>query len=127
MEAIYEALRDNDPRPHVSICHSGYPPHFHSSFEILYVIDGEFNVIINDKSALLHSGDVAVSLDCDIHTYTRGKTRGKYYVLFIPPMYTADFLKKVEKKKLENPFIIQNEITDEIHHSFKKICERNCS
>ena len=121
MEAIYEVHRDNDQKPHVSIYHSGCSPHFHSSFEILYVIDGEFNVIINDKSALLHGGDVAVSLDCDIHTYTGGKERGKYYILFIPPMYTEVFLEKIDKKTLENPFIMNNEITEEIRHSFEKI------
>ena len=121
MDAIYEAIRDNDPKPHVSVCHSGCSPHFHSSFEILYVIDGEYNVIINDKSAVLRGGDVAVSLDCDIHTYTRNKVRSKYYVLFIPPMYTTAFAEKIERKKLENPFILSNEITEEIHHSLKKI------
>lgn len=121
MDAIYEAVRDNDKKAHVMLGHSGCSPHFHSSFEILYIIDGEFNVIINDKSALLHGGDVAVSLDCDIHTYSRGKTRGKYYVLFIPNIYTVNFMKQIEKRKPDNPFIMKNEITEEISHCFNKI------
>ena len=120
MDAIYEAVRDNDTGPHVIICHSGCKPHFHSSFEILYIIDGEFNVVINDRSAVLCGGDVAISLDCDIHAYTK-QVRGKYYVLCIPPMYTAAFMDKIGKKKPESPFIFNSEITEEIHHSLKKI------
>ncbi|MDP4117824.1 MAG: AraC family ligand binding domain-containing protein, partial [Bacillota bacterium] len=119
--ATYEAIRDIDAKAHVSLCHSGCSPHFHSSFEILYVIDGEFNIIINDKSKILRGGDVAVSLDCDIHAYTKGKLKGKYYVLFIPPTYTSGFLKAIEKKSIESPFITDKTITDELLHCIEQI------
>ena len=84
MDAIYEAIRDNDIKPHVSICHSGCKPHFHSSFEILYVIDGEFNVIINDKSVLLHAGDVAVSIATFTHIPGEKPEGNTTFYLFLP-------------------------------------------
>ncbi len=121
MDTFYESLRDTDLKAHISLCHSGCAPHFHLSFEVLYIIDGEFNVVINDKSMVLHGGDVAVSLDCDIHTYIRGKKRGKYFVLFIPPTYTAEFNSVIEKKKLSSPFITKGKTTEEIFHCFMQI------
>lgn len=54
---------------HLTQTHPRYemPFHWHSEYELIYIVDGEFILTINDKSYNLKKGDSALILDGIIH------------------------------------------------------------
>lgn len=88
-----------------------FPPHLHSYIEIIYVMEGNITVNINDNVKKLTQGDVAVSFPNDIHSYnTEGVSR--VIVMIFSPEIISGYFKKVANKTLKDSFL-NKEIIDE--------------
>lgn len=82
--------------PHVWRSHD-FAPHFHHSYEVVYVFFGQLEVIVDGRKELLNEGDFALCLSNEIHTYRRiGPTR--YYVGVFSPDFVPEFHRTTEGK-----------------------------
>lgn len=82
-----------------------FPQHLHSYVEIIYVLEGELNVGINEKSRLLKKGEAGFSFPNDIHCYSTPSVSKSIIVLFSPEIINGFFGSKQELT-LENPYFI---------------------
>jgi AraC-like DNA-binding protein/mannose-6-phosphate isomerase-like protein (cupin superfamily) len=83
VEAFYESTREDSDDPFVLFPVSDFvfPPHFHYSFELLFVERGEYLIQVNNKKFKMGSGDIAVFAPGDIHSYqTIGSSRVVIFV-----------------------------------------------
>ena len=80
------------------------PFNFHSQIEIYLVTSGEVEIIINDKKKILREGELSVALSYDAHGYREIKDAEAFY-LIIPTDYCTEFLRSLEGKRTESPFI----------------------
>ena len=74
--------------------------HFHKSFELVYVIDGELETQINDNIAILKKNDFAFVLPNDIHYY-HTKKYSKVWIGVFSEDYVYDFSKYIHAKTSE--------------------------
>lgn len=53
----------------VNIQRGGYwSPHFHNSFEVFYVLEGEIECVVNNKSEIIRKGEFSMCLPNEIHS-----------------------------------------------------------
>lgn len=88
-----------------------YPPHLHPYVEIVYVLEGTIDIVVNDISHSLNVGDIAVCFPNDIHSFS-SKVSSKILLFLFSPQITGSYFSKRMDKTLENPFI-QNELIDD--------------
>jgi len=71
INAFYEQIRESNEEPFIifSANDFAYPLHFHYSFELIFVLSGEFLMQVNNEKLKMRSGDVAVLAPGDIHGY----------------------------------------------------------
>ena len=70
-----------------------YTHHFHNTFEINYIFEGEIDVTIDDLSYTLHKGDAVMIFPGQIHSYTSEKPSKMFSVMFSTDMI-GSFSKK---------------------------------
>ncbi len=71
--------------------------HFHKNLELMYVIDGAVDCVVNDKKYVLQKGEFGLCLPYDFHSYTpRENTR--YWVLVFSEDFVRYFSKKIINK-----------------------------
>lgn len=98
MQGIYEYTRDNCRVP---ACwkteNDECSPHFHSSIEVLYVIEGQIRAALNGRPAQVNQGEFLISPSYTVHYY-QTESHSFAYVLTIPmeaiPSYKSFFAKK---------------------------------
>ncbi len=73
-----------------------FVPHFHSSIEILYVLDGSTKAYVDFKEYTLYSGDVLINFPTQIHSYKDNGDLDSYILIFPESMCSAfsDILRK---------------------------------
>lgn len=71
--------------------------HFHKNFELIYVIRGSVNCLLNNKKCLLKKGDFGLCLPYDIHAYAPD-TDSLYWVCVFSEDYVHEFSKNVCNK-----------------------------
>lgn len=72
MQGIYELYRDNIQYPSCWFSNdNSCLPHFHSSIEIVYVTDGEFQATLNGKAYRVHKDQMLISSSYTIHYYSK--------------------------------------------------------
>lgn len=76
-------------------CEWGY--HFHKSFEIVYVMEGELEVQINDGKALLKKNNFALVMPNDIHCY-HTENYSKVWIGVFSENFIPDFAKYIHGK-----------------------------
>ncbi len=81
-KAIYE--KHHPPITHAQAKKLYPKPHFHNEIEIVYVIDGQSDVIIDNNFFTIKSGDFSVSFPNQVHCY-RNAQEGKYIVMILTP------------------------------------------
>jgi len=71
MEAFYQSNKDmNEHQFKIGyFTNMNFPPHLHNSFELLFMCEGSMTVTLNNKEEQINSGDVAVILSNEIHSY----------------------------------------------------------
>lgn len=67
--------------------------HFHKNLELVYVLSGSVNCVVNNRSYILSAGDFGLCLPYEVHAYTPGDN-AKYYVL----VFSADYVRLFEKQ-----------------------------
>ena len=105
-----------------------FPPHLHSYVEIVYVIEGNISVTINDNTKELQSGDIAVSFPNDIHSYSTELSSKIKLLIFSPEIISSYFSRRMDKT-LENPFISSHSMDKGITSLFHMLYEEytNCN
>ena len=80
-----------------------YPPHWHSAIEIVYVIENDYNIIVNNKTYCLCENDVLFIASGDIHEINTHNNKGKR--IFI--QFDISTLDGFGNVLLVNPFLSQ--------------------
>ncbi len=75
-----------------------YAPHFHKNFEVIYVIEGAVDCVINDTPYTLTQGQFGMCLAYDIHSYTPQKNT-HYWVAVFSGDHVHAFEKQIKNKK----------------------------
>lgn len=101
-------------------------PEFHSQIEIFGVISGETEMFIDGKQKTLTNNSFAVILPYTIHEFKWRKPSPSFHII-IPTSLCQDFLKKIEGKKLENPFFENPELFNKIKQLFDLMNEKDAS
>ncbi len=71
--------------------------HFHKNLEIIYVIEGAVDCVVNDKKYLLEKGEFGLCLPYDFHSYTPREST-KYWVIVFSQDFVRYFSKKIINK-----------------------------
>lgn len=79
-------------------------PHFHRQFEILYVVEGENEVIINTTKRLLSAGEIAFADSYDIHAFQSKKGCMSVSIIF-PYAVMHNFIKQRGTNRFAENFI----------------------
>ena len=100
----YEYKRDTDRGPGCWVNQNCvFPPHFHSSIELMYVTEGTLSVIVDGKHTQLHPGEFSISPSFAIHSYwTEGTSRS--YVLTVPMESIPSYKSLLSKKTFARYF-----------------------
>lgn len=105
MYPFYEA-RENDDSFYFTTflaTNISFPPHLHSHVEIIYVVDGEIVISINNKTKKMKKGEIAFSFPNDIHSYETSTVSKTILTIFSPNIINGYFGNKSDLT-LEIPF-----------------------
>ena len=98
--ATYENVRDKDKELFFRISKSvNCPKHFHRNFELLFILDGECKVCVNEKEFVAKKDEIIFVSNYYTHSYTASDNIKKY-VLIIPDNMNADFVNKFKNYTL---------------------------
>jgi AraC-like DNA-binding protein len=78
VEAFYQPLGERDDKPFgvFPVNDIVFPPHFHYTYELVFVLSGTVMFLINSRKIEITEGDVAILTPGDIHGYeTIGSSR----------------------------------------------------
>ena len=92
---------------------SSFCAHFHRSYELIYVMDGEFHLIIDGKNYTLHKGDFALALPYQIHSWEIDG--GIAHICVFSEKYVKSFAKATEDRIGESPVFRVSAITEEYY------------
>lgn len=73
---------DNSSKKHSGSTRKKDFPGFHKDFEIIYIVDGECDVTIDDMAFTMHSGDIAVFPPYSLHSATATPNTFSIVLLF---------------------------------------------
>ncbi len=79
-------------------------PHFHDSFEIVYITDGIVNAMIGGDEFTLKKGDLSIAMPNAIHSYTDEKNISAY-VLIVPRRFAEAYSSMLDKNSIVTPVI----------------------
>jgi len=120
----YEYTRDNFKVPTCwMVENDGCLPHFHSSVELTYVLDGEIKAISNGRTYFLRRGQLLLSPSYYVHNYMTEST-SKSIVLVIPLDFVPMYSKSIENKTFAE-FVCTDENPEksEILHCLERLLE----
>ena len=85
---LYESIRENDRLPvrfdFFSVAQSAFPAHWHKYIEILYILSGTMEAIVQGEAYRLLEKDILVVNSEDIHMTKTFDERTEYILLQIP-------------------------------------------
>jgi len=79
-----------------------FPSHLHRCFELIFATEGEMEVIIEQRSFELHTGQYLLILPNEIHSIVT-KSQSSAKICIFSPDYIPTFQRMIENKSLENP------------------------
>jgi AraC-like DNA-binding protein len=79
-----------------------FPSHLHRCYELLFLVDGEMEVIINQRSFHLKTGQFLLILPYEIHSFIT-KSHSLSKICIFSPDYVPTFQSMIENSSLENP------------------------
>lgn len=86
-----------------------YPLHFHQLIEVVYVIEGELEVLQIDRTILLSAGEAVFFLSNELHGYNCSKNC-VYYAFIFSPNWIYSFLKTISNLFPQSPKFSFNEL-----------------
>ena len=101
---FYEKERFGNDRAFVALAGDdfNYPPHFHRSFEFVYVFDGEITVQCGDRYESLPPGRCMLIFPNRIHSY-RTRRASKIRIAIFSPEFVDRFYEKYRGRVPEEP------------------------
>ena len=96
------------------------PFNFHSQIELYFVKEGKVDACVNTHRRLLSKNQMAVALSYDAHLF-RSVGNSKSSILIIPTDACPEFTSAVKNKRVENPFITNERVTEEIRRFVDEI------
>ncbi|MFD9627031.1 helix-turn-helix domain-containing protein [Peribacillus muralis] len=79
-----------------------FPSHLHRCFELIFVVDGEVEVIVNKRCLHLKTGEFLLILPYEIHSIIT-KSQSRTEICIFSPDYVPAFRSMIENSYLENP------------------------
>lgn len=97
---MYFHQKDNSHSQHyesVIFQNKSFKLHFHTNYELIYIMEGDVEAVIGDKTFPMSAGDFALCLPNEIHTfYSLGPTR--FWLCIFSPDYVPEFDKALHGK-----------------------------
>ncbi len=90
---------------------------FHSQLEIYIVEDGEMELFVDGKLAILSAGQISVALGYVPHAY-KTPAASRSSVLLIPPHMCEEFIVASRGKRIVDPFITDPSVCEKIRHYY---------
>ena len=116
----YEALHDKNDVVEIHIGLNGTTlPHFHRSFEMLYVCKGTARFTINGETFVAGRDEIAFVHKCCVHELQPSDDFFDY-VMIIGPRFSEDFAKLFQKKTLQ-PYLADSEFNRTVRPYFEKM------
>ena len=79
-------------------------PHAHSHVELIFVLDGQLSLTVDDEKRVVNGGGVAVVMPYQIHSYTTQNNNTVFHIA-CPPEYISEY-KQIFSGKLFSPFVV---------------------
>lgn len=118
---IYESERDNDRAPACWRCfNNGCSPHFHSSLEFVYILDGEMKALLNGRPLDVHEHEVLIVPSLTVH-YFFTEAHSEAVVLIVPLDYIPTFRKQFETHTFANLIYRDPEPASELRNSMERL------
>lgn len=102
-----------------------FMPHLHRQVEILYVLDGSIEVIVDGNSTLLHKGELFISFPNTVHGYRTHESSKTFFVIF-EHSAVSDYAHLLLQKKANSPFLTREELHSEAEYIMNTLY-KNCS
>lgn len=101
-----------------------FPPHLHTSIEILYILDGEIEVTIGSNKKILKKGDFSIAFPNSIHSYYTDKDITNNSILTLLPVeMSGDYMNTLLKQYPTNPYISSNMLHKDIPYAMNSLME----
>lgn len=96
-----------------------FPAHYHSYIEVLYGLDGHFQVILNGKYHYFAKGDLILINSKEVHQVNAlDQNGGKYIVLrFEPEVIYNTMFENYSELKYTLPFLLENTKQPKVIHN----------
>lgn len=103
---IYEKQWFDSKHPYTSYVETNlnHPLHFHSVFEINYILSGEINITIDNSTYYLKEGDALIIFPHQLHSYSTPNNSQMQVILFSPEIVGL-FAMQYKNMVPENCFI----------------------
>lgn len=99
-----------------------FPPHFHEQVELLYVIDGEIEIVINGVTVILKSKETVVFFPHKIHEI-HTPHNSKVHLIIFPTQLLGDFYTVFHEKQPVLPYIKNEVISFQLTNSIQSLFE----
>ncbi|MBQ9774021.1 MAG: helix-turn-helix domain-containing protein [Clostridia bacterium] len=104
--------RSNNHYNAYTYCNTEWYPHFHKSFELLYVLKGELSLNVNERTTALTQGQFALILSNQIHSFTVD-ARSLVWVAVFSEDFVPEFASFVKDKRgSEVGFFADDEVAE---------------
>lgn len=121
MQGIYEHVRDNDKYPACWRTENDCcMPHFHSSIEVVYVIEGELKAVLGGKSYTVCKNQILISSSYTVHYY-HTESHSKSIILIVPLDFIPYYDKIFAKKALAQCVVENDAASSEILHCMEML------
>ncbi len=102
-----------------------FMPHLHRQVEILYVLEGSIEVIVDGGSKLLHQGELFISFPNTVHGYHTHESSKTFFVIF-EHSAVSDYSYLLLQMKASSPFLTSTELHSEAEYIMNALYN-NCS
>lgn len=121
MQEFYENYRDNFKYPSYWLDHNiNCSPHFHSSFELIYVVDGSLKAVIDGKPHIVVKDQVLISSCYTAHYYSQ-ELKSKTIVLIVPLDFIPSYATVLSKKAFSDCVCRDEQVNHEILHCLNQL------
>ncbi|MGN0242879.1 MAG: helix-turn-helix domain-containing protein [Lachnospiraceae bacterium] len=101
---------------------STFPAHFHVNVEIIYMLEGTMEFVINNMTYVLNAGDIAMVFPHLVHAVHTPVYSRTYLMMFYPEILPDFHIKLMENHPI-NPVIRSDEVSTELKETIYKLFE----
>ncbi len=120
MNGEYEAARDNADLAIWPTLHNYCNPHFHSSIELTYVLDGTFRTVVNGHLYEVGKDSLVIFSSYCTHSNLRG-SRAKTIVMTVPLELIGAASGRMSGKVFRETVVTDPAVCEEVLHCMKRL------